>query len=54
MSDAERAAKQPDPNQMFIADSSAYGGPGRPEVVLMKLLGLLGRGTRAAVRRLRR
>jgi hypothetical protein len=27
MSDARDAARQPDPNQLFIADSSAHGGP---------------------------
>lgn len=51
MSDARDAARQPDSNQLFIADSSAHGGPGRPEVVLLKLLTLLGRGVRALVAR---
>jgi hypothetical protein len=54
MSDARDAARQPDPNQLFIADSSAHGGPGRPEMALMKLLTVLGRGVRALVARLRR
>jgi hypothetical protein len=54
MSDARDAARQSDPNQLFIADSSAHGGPGRPEVVLMKLLTVLGHGVRALVARLRR
>jgi hypothetical protein len=54
MSDARDAARQPDPNQLFIADSSAQGGPGRSEVTLMKLLAVLGRGVRALVARLRR
>ena len=52
MSDARDAARQPDPNQLFIADSSAHSGPGRPEVALLKLLTLLGRGVRAVVARL--
>jgi hypothetical protein len=54
MSDATDAARQPDPNQLFIADSSAHGGPGRPEAALIKLLTVLGHGVRALVARLRR
>jgi hypothetical protein len=54
MSDARDAARQPDPNQLFIADSSAHGGPGRPEAALIKLLTVLGHGVRALVARLRR
>ena len=54
MSDARDAARQPDPNQLFIADSSAHRGPGRPEVVLMKLRTVLGHSVRALVARLRR
>jgi hypothetical protein len=54
MSDARDAARQPDPNQPYIADSSAYGGPGRSEVAIMKLLTVLGRGLRALAARLRR
>ncbi|HEV8651434.1 MAG TPA: hypothetical protein VG276_19060 [Actinomycetes bacterium] len=54
MIDAERAARQPDPNQPFIADSSAHGSPGKPEDLLMRLLILLGRGLRALARRIRR
>jgi hypothetical protein len=54
MTRPEDAARQEDPNLMYLAHSAAYGSPGQGEGVLLNLFRLIGRGIRALVRRARR